>query len=62
MADIADIADKAVEYNLLDSISQSRRATPNIPFKSSCYYCGKRVTIDRRWCNAQCRDKWQDEQ
>lgn len=55
-----DSMDQAAELEELDrSLALSRRAPAGPAAKGECYFCEEKLTDDRRWCDAECRDEWQ---
>lgn len=58
-----DIADRA--YQDIETIERLvKRPAPKREAEATgkCLWCGKPLKGDRRWCNAVCRDMWQEEQ
>jgi len=60
--DIADMADFAIEADLLNTIEASQRSVAEMDVKGmgSCLFCGTKV-IGKRWCDNYCRDDWEKE-
>lgn len=61
MADIADVTAEREPLNLELSLLKSRRAPGPAP-TGVCLWCEEEVGPDARWCDASCRNDWQDDQ
>ena len=63
---MADEIDKAQELNdlylraALQKQQQQSTVTPS--GTGRCLYCDEPIPLDRRWCDASCRDGWEKEQ
>jgi hypothetical protein len=63
--DILDIAQKAETESRDRAILAIRQQAANIDTSNpsgECYFCGDDAGVDRRFCNADCRDDWEHEQ
>lgn len=61
MADLADITQDRAEREA--DLLQANSKKPSGPeANGSCHYCGENIPLPMRWCNADCRNGWQDEQ
>lgn len=61
MADIIDDANAAAEVHL-DAALRNYKQSPIIAHATGeCLHCGKDLPPERRWCDAICRDAWQEE-
>ena len=60
MADILDQADIQAEYALKNALSQ-KKAEPSKTYTGYCWLCENPVEPPKRWCDAECRDKWEQE-
>ncbi len=58
--DEADIADIQVQRDLAAALANRKPSGPEATGK--CLYCATEVGKNMRWCDAECRDAWQDEQ
>lgn len=56
-----DRASEQEEQMREHALAQSRKASGPAP-KGACLYCGERLPIPMRWCDADCRNDWQEEQ
>lgn len=76
MADVIDIANDIAELNLQAEISQALKPTGPKP-TGYCLYCEEQLHSDieiemiesnqfagiaKRWCDADCRDWWEESQ
>mgnify|MGYP006293903467 FL=1 len=46
-------------------LEEARRAAavdPASQYTGSCWNCGRSVDKPRRWCDAECRDEWEEMQ
>lgn len=63
MADEIDKAQDLNEFYLRAALrKQQQRALVTPEGTGFCLYCAEPVALDRRWCNAFCRDGWEKEQ
>ena len=60
MADIVDQADVQVEYALKNALLQ-KKPEPSKKYTGYCWLCESPVEPPKRWCDAECRDKWEQE-
>jgi predicted nucleic acid-binding Zn ribbon protein len=58
MADEADIANDTAQQHL-DALMQHKRDTGPEP-TGRCHFCGVKTPKGHRWCDADCRDLWQE--
>lgn len=61
MADIVDITAERAEKEDAYLVAACKRPAGPLA-KGSCYYCDERVPEPMRWCDAECRTAWQDEE
>jgi hypothetical protein len=60
--DDADRAEEREREMRDDAVALARRlAAAPVPLSARCLHCGD-PTDGRRWCDAECRDAWEDEQ
>lgn len=59
MADLADLAQDLTETRLEQSLRN--RTTLSIPFSGVCLSCQEPVQGKRRFCDAGCREDWEQE-
>ena len=61
---MADEVDKTADRDELEAparIAASRK--PSGPLANgSCHWCGERIPEPMRWCDADCRNEWQERQ
>ena len=63
MADIIDDANDTAETFLRAALSKHQHsAKVTTEGVGLCLCCGADLPDDRRWCNPECRNLWQDEQ
>ncbi|MDR3087856.1 MAG: hypothetical protein LBU45_07920 [Azoarcus sp.] len=60
MSDIADIAQRKIEMIAAADLAKRKPRGPE-PI-GACHYCGEPLQPGRRWCDADCRDDWENEQ
>lgn len=61
MADEVDLANSQVSLNEERSIKYAQlEASKPIPTSNNCYWCSSHTIEGRRFCNANCRDMWQE--
>lgn len=61
MSDVADYAAVQIELNEQRSIAYaSIEARKPIQTSETCLWCNSITKNGARWCNASCRDMWQD--
>ncbi len=60
-ADPNDRASELEELARQDALANSRRAAAPKP-TGCCLYCGERLPMPQRWCDADCRSEYDDEQ
>ena len=60
MADILDQADIQVEYALKTALSK-KKAERSKTYTGYCRLCEHPVDPPKRWCDADCRDRWEQE-
>lgn len=61
MSDIVDDANMQVAMNEARSIAYAHiEANKPIPTSEHCLWCASKTKDGRRWCNASCRNMWQD--
>lgn len=61
MTDEIDAAALQVDA-FTDNAKKRRKAVPMIPPRGTCYWCNRKLNDpNRRWCNAECRDTWEEE-
>ena len=61
MSDIIDSANDQVALNEERSIKYAQlEASKPIPTSNTCYWCSSNTIEGRRFCNASCRDMWQE--
>lgn len=58
MTDDLDMAKETEEFSLRNNLKTRREAGPDAT--GECLNCGEVTAL--RWCNAECRDEWQEEQ
>ena len=61
MADEADITAEREPHNMELSLLKSRRPAGPTP-TGACLWCEDDVDDGIRWCNAGCRDDWEEDQ
>lgn len=62
MADEIDLADEVTETMLKAQIARARKQQQHIPATGHCLYCDAPLDDSkRRWCDADCRDDWEQE-
>lgn len=61
MPDDMDSAAEVAEIFRTAAIS-GRKPEPSIAATGRCLSCQHKVKPGRRWCNAECRDTWENEQ
>lgn len=56
-----DNADKAADYTerMVQAGIAAAQNTPTIAATGTCLECGEPQPHDRRWCDADCRDTWE---
>lgn len=59
--DPIDQSARVSERFLADALAKASRHTGPVAI-GECLYCGERLDDGRRFCDAPCRDAWQDEQ
>jgi len=60
MADLIDLAQDAAERFLAMSLRNAQhRDTISPKATGECLSCGNAVALERRWCDADCRDDWE---
>lgn len=63
MPDIIDKGNETADFFLDKALQERKRiakvATPH--GVGMCLNCGAEVDGDRRWCDADCRDQWQQD-
>jgi hypothetical protein len=59
MADIIDEGNQTADFFL--SLALLKKQQHVIKATGECLYCSDEVEPGRRWCNAECRDHWQQE-
>ena len=63
---MADQFDRASDLEELDRQSamnlQQKQAKPAAEAGGHCLYCYEPLAAGYRWCNAECRDDWDEEQ
>lgn len=57
MSDDIDIANRQAEAELVSIIGMRKKEGPKPT--GVCLFCGSEVTSNRRWCDADCRDDWE---
>lgn len=65
MADIADEANKTADLFLDAALKNRAHSVVSATTQSGiglCLNCGADVDGDRRWCDRECRDMWEQEQ
>lgn len=60
MSDEIDLAQQKEQERRSDALK--KRKAPGPSGGGECLYCGDRLPITRRWCNAEHRDLWEEEQ
>lgn len=61
MSDIIDSANEQVALNEERSIKYAQlEASKPIPTSDKCLWCTKETLDGRRWCNADCRNMYQE--
>ena len=67
--DDADRVTEKAEFEMNVALYRSRKNTPEIQPIGRCLYCDEpfiaeddRDISKRRWCDAECRDAWEEEQ
>lgn len=58
MADEADRANEQAERLLNAALNMRKPEGPDAT--GYCLWCGEPLTGKRRWCDAKCRDAWED--
>jgi len=58
MSDEADIAQQVIERDLDLSLYTNRLQRPEAYFCGVCLECEEPTEHPKRWCSADCRDKW----
>lgn len=61
MADEVDVANDRAQAER-DALAQVRKPEPVIFCTGRCLNCNARVGKDRRWCDGDCRDAWEEDQ
>lgn len=65
MADEGDTAQELAELYLDMALKRTRGkgTDPEVPVNPTghCFYCSANLKWPRRWCDANCRDYWQQE-
>ena len=60
MSDEIDQANDQVAMNEARSIAYARlEANKPIPERDNCLWCNMKTRNGARWCNAECRDMWE---
>lgn len=59
MADIADYAAQAADFNT-NVARQNIDLAPDAVAVGKCLNCELPLTDGRRWCSPACRDEWQE--
>lgn len=57
MSDDIDRAQNEVERTLGEALRQRKPVGPEPT--GECLHCGEAVPDQRRWCDADCRDRWE---
>ena len=61
MADEADNSLRAEDSYFKQSMAHCKRPESTAPVTGQCNQCGKSVDGLVRWCSAECRDEWVEE-
>ena len=56
MTDVLDIASENEELSRKKALQFRKPEGPKATGK--CLWCGEELDDGRRWCNADCRDRW----
>lgn len=62
MADDADRASEHDERLLSASVAAVRARTACALYTGQCLNCEEFIPAPKRWCDADCRDRWEREQ
>lgn len=62
MSDIFDQASEREDRDRQAAIDRQRRASERLPYVGCCYYCGSITPTGVRFCDADCRDDYQEQQ
>lgn len=58
-----DEADRAAEQEAAArNAALASRRPEGPPATGRCHYCGERLPLPMRWCDAECRNEWEREQ
>lgn len=60
MADEIDKANETAELHLAVALRNYKQSPIIATSVGHCLHCGKDMPPPRRWCDAICRDLWQD--
>lgn len=60
--DDADIASEHDERLLAASVAAVRARSACALYTGQCLLCEEFIPAPQRWCNAECRDRWELEQ
>ena len=60
MPDQLDRAEEEIEADLAESLRHRRKPAPEAC--GACFYCTEPLPPGQRFCDASCRDLWQDEE
>lgn len=56
--DAADISQQKEELFAKANLYKSKKEVTHTQPTGFCLFCGESVDVNRRWCDAECRDDW----
>jgi hypothetical protein len=59
MTDIVDKANDFIEEQINKTILKCKTAVPLHAARGVCLNCDQPLPLQRRWCNANCRDEYE---
>ncbi len=60
MPDDADLSDERIALDVRMGLAAAAAALAAGPRpRGACLWCGARLALPQRWCDAECRDEWQ---
>jgi hypothetical protein len=61
--DDADLSDEHIALDVRMALAAAAAALATGPRpRGACLWCGARLALPQRWCDAECRDDWQRSQ